>query len=79
MLGRIMVVLVIVVVGYFGINFFGFVIEIVILGVSVVVGIFFLVIILGVFDRCINWEGVISGMIVGLVFIIIYIIGIRFV
>lgn len=79
MLGRIMVVLAIVVVGYFGINFFGFVIEIVILGVSVVVGIFFLVIILGVFDRCINWEGVISGMIVGLVFIIIYIIGIRFV
>lgn len=49
-----MVVLVIVIVGYFGINFFGFVIEIVILGVGVVVGIFFLVIILGIFDWCIN-------------------------
>lgn len=40
---------------------------------------FFLVIILGVFDKCINWEGVIVGMVVGLLFIIIYIVGVKFV
>ena len=78
MLGRIMVVLAIAIAGYFGINPPGFVIEIATLGVGVAAGTFFPAIILGIFDRRTNREGAISGMIFGLVFTTIYIIGTRF-
>jgi len=78
MLGRIMIVLAIAFAGYFGINPPGFVIEIATLGVGVAAATFFPAIILGVFDRRTNREGAISGMIVGLVFTTIYIIGVRF-
>ncbi|NES69380.1 MAG: cation acetate symporter, partial [Okeania sp. SIO2D1] len=78
MLGRIMVVLAIAFAGYFGINPPGFVIEIATLGVGVAAATFFPAIILGVFDKRTNREGAISGMIVGLVFTSIYIIGVRF-
>ncbi len=77
-LGRIMVVLAIAFAGYFGINPPGFVIEIATLGVGVAAATFFPAIILGVFDKRTNREGAISGMIAGLVFTTIYIIGIRF-
>ena len=56
----------------------GFVIEIATLGVGVAAGTFFPAIILGIFDRRTNREGAISGMIFGLVFTTIYIIGTRF-
>ncbi|NES04982.1 MAG: cation acetate symporter [Okeania sp. SIO2F4] len=78
MLGRIMVVLAIAFAGYFGINPPGFVIEIAILGIGVGAATFFPAIILGVFDKRTNREGAISGMVVGLVFTTIYIIGVRF-
>ncbi|NES67985.1 MAG: cation acetate symporter, partial [Okeania sp. SIO2D1] len=78
MLGRIMVVLAIAIAGYFGINPPGFVIEIATLGVGVGAGTFFPAIILGVFDKRTNREGAIAGMVVGLVFTSIYIIGVRF-
>ncbi|NET26428.1 sodium:solute symporter family protein [Okeania sp. SIO1I7] len=77
-LGRIMVVLAIAIAGYFGINPPGFVIEIATLGVGVGAGTFFPAIILGVFDQRTNREGAIAGMVVGLVFTSIYIIGVRF-
>ncbi|MEB3342051.1 sodium:solute symporter family protein [Okeania sp.] len=76
--GRIMIILAIAFAGYFGINPPGFVIEIATLGVGVAAGTFFPAIILGVFDKRTNREGAVSGMIVGLVFTTIYIIGIRF-
>ncbi|WP_365670343.1 sodium:solute symporter family protein [Okeania sp. SIO3I5] len=78
MLGRIMVVLAIAFAGYFGINPPGFVIEIAILGIGVSTATFFPAIILGIFDKRTNREGAISGMIVGLVSITIYIVGVRF-
>ena len=53
-------------------------IEIATLGVGVGAGTFFPAIILGVFDKRTNREGAISGMIVGLIFTSIYIIGVRF-
>ncbi|MGK7922609.1 MAG: sodium:solute symporter family protein [Trichodesmium sp.] len=77
-LGRIMVVLAIAFSGYFGINPPGFVIEIATLGVGIAAATFFPAIILGVFDQRTNREGAISGMIVGLVFTTIYIVGVRF-
>ncbi|MDJ0516430.1 MAG: cation acetate symporter [Trichodesmium sp. MO_231.B1] len=76
--GRIMVVLAIAFAGYFGINPPGFVIEIAILGIGVGAATFFPAIILGIFDKRTNREGAISGMVVGLVFTTIYIIGVRF-
>ncbi len=77
-LGRIMVVLAIAFSGYFGINPPGFVIEIATLGVGIAAATFFPAIILGVFDQRTNREGAISGMIIGLVFTTIYIVGVRF-
>ncbi|MGB3514416.1 MAG: sodium:solute symporter family protein [Microcoleaceae cyanobacterium] len=76
--GRIMVVFAIIIAGYFGINPPGFVSEIVTLAISLAAASFFPVIILGIFDKRSNREGAIAGMVVGLLFTTIYIIGVKF-
>jgi len=76
MVGRIMVGFAIA--GYFGINPPGFVAQVVAFAFGLAAASFFPVIILGVFDKCTNREGAISGMLVGLIFTAGYIIGVKF-
>ena len=64
--------------GYFGINPPGFVAQVVAFAFGLAAASFFPVIILGVFDKCTNREGAISGMLVGLIFTAGYIIGVKF-
>lgn len=76
--GRIMVGIAIAIAGYFGINPPGFVAQVVAFAFGLAAASFFPVIILGIFDKRTNREGAISGMITGLVFTTIYIIGVKF-
>lgn len=76
--GRIMVVLAILVAGYFGINPPGFVGEVVAFAFGLAAASFFPVILLGIFDSRTNREGAIAGMLVGLIFTAAYIIGAQF-
>jgi cation/acetate symporter len=78
MVGRIMVGFAIAISGYFGINPPGFVAEVVAFAFGLAAASFFPVIILGIFDQRTNREGAISGMIVGLLFTISYILGVKF-
>jgi cation/acetate symporter len=75
--GRIMVLVGVVVAGYFGINPPGFVAQVVALAFGLAAASFFPVILLGIFDQRMNREGAISGMLVGLLFTLGYIIGIK--
>ncbi|MBE9198267.1 MULTISPECIES: sodium:solute symporter family protein [unclassified Nodularia (in: cyanobacteria)] len=76
--GRIMVGLSLVLAGYFGVNPPGFVSEVVAFAFGLAAASFFPVIILGIFDKRTNSEGAISGMLTGLIFTIVYIIGVKF-
>jgi len=76
--GRIMVVLAILVAGYFGINPPGFVGEVVAFAFGLAAASFFPVILLGIFDSRTNREGAIAGMLVGLTFTAAYIVGAQF-
>jgi cation/acetate symporter len=76
--GRIMVGLSLVLAGYFGVNPPGFVSEVVAFAFGLAAASFFPVIFLGIFDKRSNSEGAISGMLVGLIFTIIYIIAVKF-
>jgi cation/acetate symporter len=76
--GRIMVGIAIAIAGYFGINPPGFVAQVVAFAFGLAAASFFPVIILGIFDKRTNREGAISGMITGLLFTTIYIIGAKF-
>jgi len=78
MVGRIMVVFAIAIAGYFGINPPGFISQIVTFAFGLAAASFFPVIILGVFDNRTNREGAIAGMVLGLLFTTIYIIGVNF-
>ncbi len=78
MVGRVMVGLAIAIAGYFGINPPGFVAQVVAFAFGLAAASFFPVIILGIFDKRTNREGAICGMVVGLIFTSIYIIGIKF-
>ncbi|MDJ0618708.1 MAG: cation acetate symporter [Calothrix sp. MO_192.B10] len=78
MVGRIMVGFAIAIAGYFGVNPPGFVAQVVAFAFGLAAASFFPVIVLGVFDKRTNREGAISGMIVGLVFTTIYIVGVKF-
>ncbi|MEQ9238835.1 sodium:solute symporter family protein [Coleofasciculus sp. E2-BRE-01] len=78
LVGRFMVGFAIVIAGYFGINPPGFVAQVVAFAFGLAAASFFPVIILGIFDQRTNREGAIAGMIVGLVFTTIYIIGVKF-
>lgn len=76
--GRIMVGLAVVVAGYFGVNPPGFVAQVVAFAFGLAAASFFPVILLGIFDKRTNKEGAIAGMIIGLVFTLSYIIGVKF-
>lgn len=78
MVGRIMVIAAIAIAGYFGINPPGFVAQVVAFAFGLAAASFFPVILLGVFDKRTNREGAIAGMVVGLIFTTIYIIGVKF-
>ncbi len=76
--GRIMVGFSLVLAGYFGVNPPGFVSEVVAFAFGLAAASFFPVIFLGIFDKRTNSEGAIAGMVTGLIFTIIYIIGVKF-
>jgi cation/acetate symporter len=76
--GRVMVGLSLVLAGYFGVNPPGFVSEVVAFAFGLAAASFFPVIFLGIFDKRTNSQGAIAGMLTGLIFTIIYIIGVKF-
>ncbi|MBD2250467.1 VC_2705 family sodium/solute symporter [Nostoc parmelioides] len=76
--GRVMVGLSVVLAGYFGVNPPGFVSEVVAFAFGLAAASFFPVIVLGIFDKRTNSEGAIAGMLSGLIFTIVYIIGVKF-
>jgi cation/acetate symporter len=76
--GRVMVGLSLVLAGYFGVNPPGFVSEVVAFAFGLAAASFFPVIFLGIFDKRTNAQGAIAGMLTGLTFTIIYIIGVKF-
>lgn len=75
--GRAMVVVAILAAGYFGINPPGFVGEVVAFAFGLAAASFFPVILLGIFDRRMNREGAMAGMVVGLGFTALYILGVN--
>ncbi|MCB0222046.1 MAG: cation acetate symporter, partial [Anaerolineae bacterium] len=77
MVGRLVIFGAILVAGYFGINPPGFVAEVVAFAFGLAAASFFPLILLGIFDKRINSTGAISGMIVGLVFTTVMIVGQR--
>ncbi|MBD2357507.1 cation acetate symporter [Tolypothrix sp. FACHB-123] len=76
--GRIMVGLSLVLAGYFGVNPPGFVSEVVAFAFGLAAASFFPVIVLGIFDKRTNSQGAIAGMLTGLIFTIVYIVGVKF-
>ncbi|MBE9033449.1 cation acetate symporter, partial [filamentous cyanobacterium LEGE 11480] len=78
MVGRVMVGFAIALAGYFGINPPGFVAQVVAFAFGLAAASFFPVIMLGIFDKRTNREGAIAGMLSGLIFTTIYIVGIKF-
>ncbi len=72
--GRIAILLGILVAGYFGINPPGFVGEVVAFAFGLAAASFFPVIFLGIFSTRVNRAGAVTGMLVGLVFTMTYII-----
>ncbi len=75
LVGRIMICAALVVAGYFGVNPPGFVAEVVAFAFGLAAASFFPIIFLGIFDLRTNREGAICGMIAGLAFTAIYIVG----
>jgi cation/acetate symporter len=74
MIGRIAIIFGIVVAGYFGINPPGFVGEVVAFAFGLAAASFFPAIFLGIFFKRANRAGAVLGMIVGLVFTLVYIV-----
>ena len=64
--------------GYFGVHPPGFVAQVVAFAFGLAAASFFPIIILGIFDSRTNREGAIAGMLAGLIFTSLYIIGIKF-
>jgi len=77
LVGRVMVLAGVVVAGYFGIKPPGFVAQVVALAFGLAAASFFPVILLGIFNRRMNREGAIAGMLSGLLFTLGYIISIK--
>lgn len=75
---RISATLAVVVAGYFGINPPGFVAAVVALAFGLAAASFFPAIILGIFYKKMNKEGAVAGMIVGLGFMLFYILKFKF-
>jgi cation/acetate symporter len=78
LVGRAMILVAIVVAGWFGINPPGFVAEVVAFAFGLAAASFFPVILLGIFDRRTNRAGAIAGMLIGIGFTGAYIVGNRF-
>ncbi|GAB4260053.1 MAG: cation acetate symporter [Thermoleophilia bacterium] len=78
LIGRIMIFLAVVIAGYFGIKPPGFVAQVVAFAFGLAAASFFPIILLGIFDKRMNREGAIAGMVVGLGFTMFYIIGNKF-
>jgi cation/acetate symporter len=76
--GRAMILVAILVAGYFGINPPGFVAQVVAFAFGFAAASFFPVILLGIFDKRTNKEGAIWGMVAGLGFTAVYIIADKF-
>jgi len=76
--GRIMVGLAVVLAGYFGINPPGFVAQVVAFAFGLAAASFFPAIVLGIFDKRTNREGAIAGILIGLIFTLFYIVGVKF-
>jgi cation/acetate symporter len=74
MLARASAVVAILVAGYLGINPPGFVAQVVAFAFGLAASSFFPVIILGIFDKRMNKEGAIAGMVTGLTFTFVYIL-----
>lgn len=69
---RISIFVAILIAGYFGINPPGFVAAVVALAFGLAAASFFLAIILGIFDKRMNSQGAISGMVVGILLMLFY-------
>ncbi len=69
----------VIVAGYFGIKPPGFVAQVVAFAFGLAAASFFPVILMGIFNKKMNKEGAISGMVVGLVFTMAYIIYFKFI
>ncbi len=78
LVGRAMVLVAVVVAGYFGVNNPGYVAQVVAFAFGLAAASFFPVILLGIFSKRVNREGAICGMLVGLAFTASYIIGAQF-
>ncbi|MBD2132733.1 cation acetate symporter [Sphaerospermopsis sp. FACHB-1094] len=76
--GRVVVGFSLILAGYFGVNPPGFVSQVVAFAFGLAAASFFPVIVLGIFDKRTNSQGAIAGMLSGLIFTIIYIIGVKF-
>src|SRR5690606_3299783 len=75
---RIAIFFAVLVAGYFGIRPPGFVAEVVAFAFGLAAASFFPAIVLGIFSTRMNREGAVSGMIVGLLFTLAYIVYFRF-
>ena len=75
---RIAATVAVVIAGYFGINPPGFVAAVVALAFGLAAASFFPAIILGIFYKKMNMEGAVSGMIVGMLFMLYYILKFKF-
>ena len=76
--GRIMIVAAIFVAGYFGINPPDYVASVVAFAFGLAAASFFPAIVLGIFDKRMNRNGAVTGMIIGLGFTVFYIIANKF-
>ena len=74
LLARISATVAILIAGYFGINNFAFVAQVVALAFGLAAASLFPAILLGIFDQRTNREGAIAGMLVGLAFTMAYIV-----
>ncbi|MFC6801539.1 hypothetical protein ACFQDE_07215 [Deinococcus caeni] len=72
--GRITVGFASIAAGYFGINPPGFVAQVVALAFGLAAASFFPLLVLGIFDKRMNWQGAMSGLLVGLGFTLVYIV-----
>jgi len=75
MVGRMMIIGAILVAGYFGIANPGFIGQVVAFAFGLAAASFFPAIFLGIFDKRMNREGAVAGMIVGIGFTALYILG----
>ncbi|MCT4665288.1 MAG: cation acetate symporter [Flavobacteriales bacterium] len=69
---RVSIVFAIIIAGYFGINPPGFVAAVVALAFGLAAASFFPAIVLGIFDKRMNKEGAIAGMVIGMVLMLFY-------